>query len=344
MRKIITSWLLFSVLSYSAYTQLLYSNAIPAGGHYKPGLNSFNRPNVIFDDVQIRSTDLCCSDSLAITKLSFGISRDANSPQDTVNLYYTTFDDTAYRLNNFIKLPPKYLGRVVLPATTTQTNQVVSIGDSIASLFKIKLDTGKVYYGYQTFFVGLSFNGKSSGWKFSKSESFNANLYWKYDKDKGTRQAFFFGPSPNPAATFSLQVYGYKVLREKKGEPTSKIKLTTKDGNTGKGKYGNVLTYGKRENNMPTSFESISELFESISDIKTYPNPTKDYINVTFTMNEKSNLLIQLIAMDGSIRETIERKGAEGQQHFRISINQVGMYSLKVHYNSHLYFKTITKI
>lgn len=336
MRKTIISWLLFSCLSYSAYTQLLYSNVNPAGGHFKPGLNSLNRPNVIFDDVQLRSTSLCCADSLVITKLSFGIAREANSPQDTVNLYYTTFEDTAYRLNNFIKLPPKYLGRMILPATTKAENMdVIAIGDSITPLFKIKLDTGKVYYGYQTFFVGLSFNGKGSGWKFSKPESFNSNIYWKYDKDKGTRQAFYFGPSPNPSATFSLQVYGYKVVREKKGEPTSKIKLFTKDGNdiTGKGKYGNVLTYGKRETNM-----------SPVSEVRAYPNPTTDYINVTFNMQEKSDLLIQLIAMDGTIREIIEKKAVRGLQFFKIPIKYAGIYSLKVHYNSHLYFKTITKL
>jgi len=220
MKKNLLLLTLMSFFFLPGFCQSLYSSTALNNQAFNPGVGvgPLHTPIIVFDDVLIPSTLVQGTDSVSITKLKFGIARFANAPAVTINFYYTILDDTATMIDNVIKLPPVLLGSVELPANgANDIATLFTLGDSVNSLFKVKTDTGNVFDGYQTIFIGVSFSNNDdpnqpNAWLLTDAgapESDNMNVMWFYDADDpAPRYAQSFGPPPNPSATFYLEVFG----------------------------------------------------------------------------------------------------------------------------------------
>lgn len=207
------AFLLFAV--FPVFGQTLYTSTTETGTRFSPGNGASGTPIVVFDDVLIPAAAVQGSDSITITKVNFGIRRLASAPAMTVNFYYTVVDDTSTTYNTFIKIPPVLIGTINLPAMgATAATSIISFGDSINTLFKVKTDTGFLYSGYQALFLGLSFTGADpgtlNGWRLTtpgSPQSDNDNAMWFYDVDGPevrTARAF----NGTTIATFYLEVFG----------------------------------------------------------------------------------------------------------------------------------------
>ena len=215
MKKNLLSIFALVGLALGASSQTLYNNSTLVGSIWNPGNNSLGNPKAAFDDVNIPSALVGAGDSIAITKVKFGIYRPSAATATTVTFYYTPYNDTATSYSNSIKVPPITLGTVNLAANTGAAVQsVVSLGDSITPLFKIKADTGKVYTGFATFYLGVKFSTGATGasWRFTTGGA-NDDAIWLYDADSSVKTlATYFGPPPAPKASFFTQVYGFPTL------------------------------------------------------------------------------------------------------------------------------------
>ncbi len=243
--------LLFTMPAYGIFSQVLYSSTAEIGNRYNPGLSKSGTPNVMFDDVSFADSLVSGSDSISITKVKVGIRRTVNAPATDVQIYYTTPNDTSTTINTVIKIPPVLLGTVSLPANgASLVTTVVSLGDSVSALFKIKTDTSTFYPGYQTFFIGasLSSDNIANGIRFTSPSAVNQDFVWIYNSDSsGSRFAGNF--SGNPPATFYIQVFG-------KASVNSSILPVTLSKFIGEQKDGvNYLTWTTRTETNNTGFE-----------------------------------------------------------------------------------------
>lgn len=213
-KKLPFAFALCALYSFAA-AQTLYTNTVETGNRYNPGTSQSGTPRVEFDDVLIPSSLVAGSDSIRVTKVKMGIRRVANAAASTINVYYTTVEDTAILLANAIKIPPVFIGTVNLPANgPTAVTTIISLGDSVSTLFRLKTDTGNLFTGFHTFFLGLSFSQPSqdNGVRLTSGPGANSDVIWIYSADSTVnRFATFFGG--NPSATFYIQAFGYPVNR-----------------------------------------------------------------------------------------------------------------------------------
>lgn len=199
---------------YPSFSQTLYSSTADAGYTFNPGAGAGATPPILLDDVLIPGGSVTGSDSVGITYIKFGIIRDANAPAVTIKFYYTTVEDTATMYATLIKIPPVQIGSVDLPANGASPAAIlVTLGDSVSTLFSIKTDIGAAYTDIQTFFLGMSFSNTSNlnAWAITTPgapESDNDDVMWFYDENNvPVRRASYFGPT-SPSATFYMEVFG----------------------------------------------------------------------------------------------------------------------------------------
>lgn len=220
MKKCLLSLSFITLCFYPTFCQTLYSSTANAGYRFNPGSGAASTPQIVFDDLFIPSALVQGTDSVRVTNVKFGILRGAAAPAATLKFYYTVVDDTATAYNTLIAIPPKQIGSIDLPANPgAATAVLVSLGDSVNPLFSVKTDTGLIYSGAQTFFLGMSFSDPSglNGWALSTPgapEDENDDVMWIYDVDDNpVRYATYFGPTA-PSATFYMEVsgFGYKLL------------------------------------------------------------------------------------------------------------------------------------
>jgi hypothetical protein len=211
--KISTPLFVLLFACFSGNAQVLYTNTIETGNRYNPGLNQNNSPIIAFDDILMPSSMVSGSDSIFITKVKLGIRRIAGAAATDVKIYYTKYDDTSTQAGSKIKIPPVLLGTISLPANPSSTfTQIVSVGDSINPIFKVKTDTGSAYAGYQAFFIGAAFTNSDANNGIRLTNTFNTyndDVIWLFNADSSVpRYTTNFGS--NPLATFHVQVFGYK--------------------------------------------------------------------------------------------------------------------------------------
>ncbi|HEX8277093.1 MAG TPA: hypothetical protein VF540_00295, partial [Segetibacter sp.] len=191
------------------FSQVLYSSTTEIGTKYNFGIGKAGTPKVGFDDISFPNYTVEGKDSITVTKVNVGIRRSPGAPATDVSIYYTPFDDTSTQPNTFIKIPPVLLGTVSLPANGSYlVTTVVSVGDGVSTLFRMKTDTNAVYAGYHTFFIGtaLSNPDPANALRFTSGPAINAGSAWIYDADSSiTRYAANF---ENVAARFYIQVFG----------------------------------------------------------------------------------------------------------------------------------------
>lgn len=204
-------WLLLVFLiavADSLSSQALYSSTTEIGSRYNFGTGNAGTPKVGFDDISIPNYQVEGKDSVIVTKVNIGIRRSANAPATDVSIYYTPVDNTS-QLNTFIKIPPVLLGTVSLATNgSSPITTVVSVGDAVSTLFKMKTDTNAVYPGYHTFFIGtaLSNPDPANAIRFTSGPPINANNVWIYDADSSV--ARYAAQFDHIVATLYTEVFG----------------------------------------------------------------------------------------------------------------------------------------
>lgn len=245
---------------FTSFSQVLYENNTSAGQIYNSGLGTGDKPIILFDDINVPVSRINGADSLGITLLKIGVGRSASAPAVTVKIYITNIDPAATSFDSLPAVPPVFLTSFDLPAAGTST--LLTVGDSINPFYKFKTDTGYVFTGYQTFFVGVSFSSSdvNNGWIFSTGPDISEDVAFEYDSSNliTPRSAFNFGGPPgNPAASFYALVYGKQIF-------ASTTPLTLKDFNVTKKNRQNVVTW-KTETESNTSVFEIERSKDGIA-------------------------------------------------------------------------------
>lgn len=212
--KIRLLFILFFVAGYfGAFSQVIYSSTAEYGNRFNIGPGQAGTPKVAFDDISFPNSLVVGDDSLSVTKVKVGIRRAPGAPATDVKIFYTPLDDSSTQLNTYIKIAPVLLGTVSLPANPSSlVTAIVSVGDSVSTLFKMKPDTSALYPGYRTFFIGasLSNSNPANGLRFTSGPAQNRDIMWIYDADSSVSQfsATSKNLAGNPAATFYIEVFG----------------------------------------------------------------------------------------------------------------------------------------
>jgi len=214
MKKIYTLLSIFTLLAVANVSaQTLYTNTTQTGSRFNPGLGLGGTPIIAFDDINIPSATIGDADSIGFTKIKVGIRRLANAAAITVNVYLSEFDPTSFGLDSLPKIPPTLIGTFNLPANgAAAQTQILSVGDSINVFKSILRDTGNLFTGLQTAFVGVSFSTAdgNQGWRLTSGPGPNFDGAWFYDVDSETpRTVFGFGASA--VATFYVEAFGRPI-------------------------------------------------------------------------------------------------------------------------------------
>lgn len=207
------------MLGSASFAQLLYHQSDSAIATYRANgylqtSSALNSQTVIFDDVHVPASVVAGYDSLRLTKLSFGILRYANAPATTMNVWITTVNPAATTYTTLINVPPTHVGSISLPAGgATNTSTLVSLGDSVSTLVRVKVDTGNYYQNYSSFYIGVSFTDTTgNGWILGNTTGNvipNDNVFWRYIPSAVPPVSAFQFTGGYPRARFYMLVYGY---------------------------------------------------------------------------------------------------------------------------------------
>lgn len=220
MKKVLLPLISILLINSSLFSQVLYSNTAYTS-RFNPGLGSLGTPIVAYDDVNIPSAIAQGSDSISITKINIGIRRVPNAPATNVNLYYTTLQNDSTGNETATKATQVFLGKVSLPVNgSSLVTSIVSLGDSVTALFKVKAETNNAGTGYQKFLIGASFDNPSAGngIVLTKEQNNNTDSIWidNSDNDKTLYATSFNRHLP---ASYYLEVFGSaadKQIEEKR--------------------------------------------------------------------------------------------------------------------------------
>ncbi|HEX8279215.1 MAG TPA: hypothetical protein VF540_10995 [Segetibacter sp.] len=209
MKRVLLPLIVVLLVNSSLFSQVLYSSTAYTS-RFNPGLGSLGTPVVAYDDVNIPSAIAQGSDSIAITKINIGIRRVPNAPATNVNLYYTTFQNDSTGDKTITKASHVFLGKVSLPVNgSSLVTSIVSLGDSLTALFKVKAETNNGGTGYQKFLIGASFDNPSpgNGIVLTKEQNNNVDSIWidNSDNDKMMYATSFNSHMP---ASYYLEVFG----------------------------------------------------------------------------------------------------------------------------------------
>ncbi len=214
MKKVLLAALFISLANTCIFAQSLYSSTTYTS-RFNPGLGSLGTPIVAYDDVNIPSGLGDGSDSINITKIKVGIRRAPNAPATSVNLYYTTLQNDS--AGNVAQAAHVFLGKVSLPVNgSSLVTSVISIGDSVTALFKIKNDATAAN---QQFLIGASFDNPSSanGIILTKDQHNNVDSIW-IDNTDNTEKALYATNFSHLPASYYLEVFGNGSSAQAKAE------------------------------------------------------------------------------------------------------------------------------
>lgn len=243
-RLLFLIFLFFS--GFASTAQVLYRNNIPYGSAWPPGLGTGDNPIIMFDDINIASSIIGAADSIGITQVKFAIATAADAPGGTVKLFMTTIDPKVSTYDSLPAIPPKLVGTLELPPG--DQSGIYVLGDSINPFYTLKADTGYLYNGYQTFFLGASFSNNVTGWALSTGPDFNEDAAFEYDSldINDSRKVFWFGGTPR--ATFYAEVFGKMIAA------ASPVPVTLKDFSVAKRNNQNLLTWKTETENNSSHF------------------------------------------------------------------------------------------
>lgn len=206
-----------SLLVNGLFAQALYSNTTYVS-RFNPGVGSLGTPVVAYDDVQI--PEIAGSDSISITKINVGIRRAPNAPATKVNLYYSIFEKDSTGSYTIAKSAQVFLGTVSLPVNgNSLVTKIITFGDSVSTLFKVKSEIGMAKQHGQKFLIGASFDNPSpaNGIILTKDVTENANSIW-IDNIDNNKTAYVSSFNGNIPATYYLEVFGSSQDKQGKGK------------------------------------------------------------------------------------------------------------------------------
>lgn len=218
MKKILLTLVVAASMSVTVKAQQVYSMLDSAVSYFRTpswGQTSGAEASqaILFDDVNIPKASLAGYDSLDIKKIQFRIARYANAPATTMNIWVARVDPAATSYANIAFLPPKKVASFSLSAqSSTAQAYIVSLGDSINPLFKVKIDTGVYYNNYASFLIGISYaDTTGNAWSLGAvtgNTYVNDNVFFLYKPATSTTTltASWFGGYPR--AQFGFRIYG----------------------------------------------------------------------------------------------------------------------------------------
>lgn len=221
IKRALLPLILILLVNTGSFSQVLYSSTAYTS-RFNPGVGAQGTPIVAYDDVNIPSAIAQGSDSISITKVKVGIRRVPNAPATNVNVYYTTFEDDSTGGNTIKKASHVFLGKVSLPVNgSSLVTTVVSLGDSVTALFKIKTDRNSANSGYQKFLIGASFDNPSpgNGIILTKELNNNADSIWIDNTDSNNdKELYATSLSGHLPASYYLEVFGSAAAKQAKEE------------------------------------------------------------------------------------------------------------------------------
>jgi hypothetical protein len=100
------------------------------------------------------------------------------------------------------------------PTATAFTTELATLGDGSATLATVRIDTGKLFTGFGSFFAGLTIapfaSGNPNGIRIVSGPEANYNGFWLIDTDSSVVRSgpYGFGGTPPAPANFYIQVFG----------------------------------------------------------------------------------------------------------------------------------------
>ncbi|MFN0135015.1 MAG: PEP-CTERM sorting domain-containing protein [Phycisphaerae bacterium] len=183
----------------------------------------------ILDDVPIPVANLGGFTSLDVTRVTLGIRRLAGAPATDIELFHSTFSDTAVAPDTIMDSPPVSAGTISLAATAVTLTQLVVFGDGVNTLFSTSLNMNVIGDGnplngaeFGSLLIGARFSNASSnlnGWRITSGPDANAaGVAWLYDPGLtgSPNPEFQFGFAAPTLSSFYIILEGTPVP-----EPTS---------------------------------------------------------------------------------------------------------------------------
>lgn len=199
--------------------QLLYNMADSANFIFRASgwgqtNNALNSQVIMFDDIHIPKANFIGYDSIEFTKMTMRLVRYANAPAATLNLWYSRIVDTFTLYSNAVKLPPVLLGSFSLPAQGATSQAITyTFGDSLTTLYKVKVDTGVYYYNHASFVFGVSYSDTTGNGFYLGASTGNTtpndNVFFVYNPVSSTTQVTGTRFSATyPRAQMQLRLWG----------------------------------------------------------------------------------------------------------------------------------------
>ncbi|MBP9739851.1 MAG: T9SS type A sorting domain-containing protein [Chitinophagaceae bacterium] len=219
MIKNLLSVLVFLLAVICSVNAQIYNQNTESGTRYHSANNvATGNPKVMLDDINIASATIGANNTLNITQLKFGIRRAGGTTAAacTVVGFVSKVDDTATLFTNVVHLPLTNVGSLAMPAPTASafTTELATFGDGSATLATVRIDTGKLFTNFGSFFAGLTIapfaSGTPNGIRITTGPEANYNGFWLVDTDSSVVRTgpYTFGGTPPSAANFYVQVFG----------------------------------------------------------------------------------------------------------------------------------------
>jgi hypothetical protein len=196
--------------------QQLYTNVVTVQGEI-PG-SELNTGQILFDDVEIPDALIGAEDSINITQVKISVDR-VVPEADTFTLYYSTLNESGTGTDidpSYFTTPPISIGTVTLTAASSgSADTLISFGDSLHTLFKVKTPSLEILSGQKTFFIGLQYSTiTDNGWNYTNgsqspniSDAVNQGGLWLYTPPS-TVDAEFISGGGISSGTMGIQIFG----------------------------------------------------------------------------------------------------------------------------------------
>lgn len=202
-------------LATAAQAAVLYTNNVETGSRANAGNAGFTGATTpadanrfALDDVPIPVARLGGFTSIDVTRVTVGIRRLAGAPATDIELYYSTFANSALAPDTVLNTPPTSAGTQSLAALAGgSVTQLVSFGDGIGTLFNVPLNMDLIGDGdplngseFGSLAIGVRFSNVASnlnGWRITNGPDANVTgAAWLYDPG--------LTGSPNPELQFNF--------------------------------------------------------------------------------------------------------------------------------------------
>ncbi|MFN0134763.1 MAG: PEP-CTERM sorting domain-containing protein [Phycisphaerae bacterium] len=202
-------------LASAAQAAILYTNNVETASRANAGNAGFtgvttpaDANRFALDDVPIPASRLGGFTSIDVTRVTVGIRRIGGAPATDIELFHSTFANSALAPDTVLNTPPTSAGTQSLAANgAVSVTQLVSFGDGVSTLFNTPLNMDLIGDGdplngpeFGSLAIGVRFSNVSSnlnGWRITNGPDANVTTAaWMYDPG--------LTGSPNPELQFNF--------------------------------------------------------------------------------------------------------------------------------------------